>query len=113
MDNPLQSKLSTAKMDKHSPRPIAGSGVMGTLVTSPKQSAGLGSAAGVSPAQATSSGIRRRPRTAAAYAADRVREPRAGAAATNPTPSGLPRTPARASDSLWRTRRPRRDDRTS
>lgn len=41
MDNPLQSKLGTVKLDKHSPRPAA----MGTLVASPKPTSNSGASA--------------------------------------------------------------------
>lgn len=42
MDNPLQTKLSIAKLDKHSPRTIVPG--MGTLVPSAKPGAGVGAA---------------------------------------------------------------------
>lgn len=51
MDNPLQSKLSTVKMEKHSPRPV-----MGALTPTAKASSAAGAAAPTASSSSSSNG---------------------------------------------------------
>lgn len=96
MDNPLQSKLSAAKMDpKHSPRPV-----IGALTSTPKSSGGTISTA-ASPLGSSSgpANFKRNPSSTGSSSRGRPRQGTANSSSSNGDKSHAERAAAHAGDS--------------